>query len=445
MSTNVSDRVQGDVIRTIGQPLDADRMQYFVRDPAVGSGAFGPRPICHVTPHRLTSRAAGRPLSPSPPPPPLPPSSPELQCPTMVQLSDLCRYAIARSLFAPTTLKRAIARLGFVQADPIRAPARAQDLTLRLRVVDYRVGDLERRYARLGIEEDFFINYGFMPPELQALMHPRSGLTAMPKARARQARQILAFVVQQGRVHPRDVEQHLGAGTETNYWGGASNVTTRLLDQLHYRGLLRVAARDGGIRLYAPAAPADRRAKRDESSLDALIDFAVHKYAPLPAASLAQLIARLRYGAPQWKGSLRNAVQRAKQRLASAHVTGTDWFWPAAEEVPERSRAPDERVRLLAPFDPVVWDRRRFELFWGWQYRFEAYTPAVKRKLGYYALPLLWRDQVVGWGNLKLGEGRLSASFGYVTGKAPAARAFKQGLEEELADIERFLGGRGGR
>lgn len=364
----------------------------------------------------------------------------------MVLLRDLRRFAISRSLFPPTTLKRAIARLGFVQADPIRAPARAQDLTLRHRVVDYRAGDLERLYARLGIEEDFFINYGFMPPELQALLHPRSGLTAMPKARARQAQQILDFVVQQGRVHPRDVEQQLGSGTETNYWGGASNTTTRLLDQLHFRGLLRVAARDAGIRLYAPSAlTAATRAKGDESSLDALIDFAVRKYAPLPAASLPPLIARLRYGAPQWKGSLKNAVQRAKARLASAHVADTNWFWPAEEAVPEHSGAPDERVRLLAPFDPVVWDRRRFELFWGWQYRFEAYTPAAKRKLGYYALPLLWREQVVGWGNLSFGEGRLSASFGYVTGKQPSGKAFKQGLEEELAQIERFLCGRGER
>jgi uncharacterized protein YcaQ len=362
----------------------------------------------------------------------------------MVLLSDLRRYAISRSLFAPTTLRRAIARLGFVQADPIRAPARAQDLTLRHRVVDYRVGDLERHYARLGIEEDFFINYGFMSRELQALMHPRSGLTAMSKARARQARQILDFVVQQGRAHPRDVEQQLSLGTETNYWGGASNTTTRLLDQLHYRGHLRVAARDSGIRVYAPAAiTAAKRAKGDEASLDALIDFAVRKYAPLPAASLAQLIARLRYGAPQWKGSLRKAVQRAKERLTSAHVAGTDWFWPAEEAVPGRSGAPEERVRLLAPFDPVVWDRRRFELFWRWQYRFEAYTPAAKRKLGYYALPLLWRDQVVGWGNLSFIDGRLSASLGYVTGKPPSARAYKRGLEEELAQMQRFLGGRG--
>ena len=57
---------------------------------------------------------------------------------------------------------------------------------------------------------------------------------------------------------------------------------------------------------------------------------------------------------------------------------------------------PDQEVRLLAPFDPIVWDRRRFELLWSWPYRFEAYTPVAKRRWGYYALPLLWRESVIG-------------------------------------------------
>jgi len=91
-----------------------------------------------------------------------------------ITLDDLRRFAVARSLFTLTTLKRALHRLGFVQADPIRAPARAQDLTLRHRVRGYRAGDLERRYSKLGVEEDFFVTYGFMTSSIQALMHPRS-------------------------------------------------------------------------------------------------------------------------------------------------------------------------------------------------------------------------------------------------------------------------------
>src|SRR5262245_61229815 len=117
-----------------------------------------------------------------------------------IVLDDLRRFAVRRSLFPPTTLKRAIERLGFVQADPIRAPARAQDLTLRHRVRNYHAGDLERRYAELGIEEDFFVNYGFMPRAVQTQMHPRSGSFAV--VRGKKAKDLLAFVATKPSVHP---------------------------------------------------------------------------------------------------------------------------------------------------------------------------------------------------------------------------------------------------
>jgi len=167
----------------------------------------------------------------------------------MTSLDALRRFAVTRSLFPPTTLRRAIAALGFVQADPIRAPARAQDLTLR----------------------------------------------------------------------PRDA-------------------------------------------------------------------------------------------VPHWRAEVRAAQVRARQRLSQAVVDGQTWYWPAGEVIPG-GEAPDT-VRLLAPFDPVVWDRRRFELLWDWAYRFEAYTPEPKRKLGYYALPLLWRDRVVGWANVSARDGEMKATFG---------------------------------
>jgi uncharacterized protein YcaQ len=97
-------------------------------------------------------------------------------------------------------------------------------------------------------------------------------------------------------------------------------------------------------------------------------------------------------------------------------------------------------VRLLAPFDPVVWDRRRFEILWGWPYRFEAYTPAKKRARGYYALPLLRRDRVIGWGNLSVRSGVLQADLGYIAGRPPRDRVFKEALEEELERLRVFLG-----
>ena len=360
-----------------------------------------------------------------------------------ISLDDLRRFAVARSLAAPTSLKRALHGLGFVQADPIRAPARAQDLTLRHRVRDYRAGDLERHYAKLGVEEDFFINYGFVTSALQALMHPRpatNGRRPWSAARRRKAELLLEFVRERGAVHPREVDAHSDHGRVTNYWGGSSSATTHLLDAMHYRGLLRVARRDGGIRIYAahqhgpaPADPTERRARLDE-----LIDVAVRLYAPLPARSLSILVRGLRSAVPQWRRELGAAIARAKERLDHVRVDGIDWYWPTEENA---SRAAlDDAARLLAPFDPIVRDRDRFELLWGWVYRFEAYTPAPKRKLGYYALPLLWRGRVIGWGNLAVKNGALVPELGYVEGAPPHDRVFDRELEAELARMKAFLG-----
>src|SRR2546430_8043085 len=195
-------------------------------------------------------------------------------------LDDLRRLADTKSLFPPTTLERALQRLGFVQADPIRAPARAQDLTLRHRVKDYRAGDLERRYATLGVAEDFFVSYGFVTSSVQALMHPRSetsvpadGRRAWAAARRKQAQRLLEFVRERGAVHPRQVNDHFSHGTVRNYWGGTSNATTHLLDAMHYCGLLRVARREGGIRIYTAhqhgLEPADAAGRR--TRIDALV------------------------------------------------------------------------------------------------------------------------------------------------------------------------------
>ena len=356
-------------------------------------------------------------------------------------LDHLRCHAVARTLFAPTTLPQAIRRLGFVQADPIRAPARAQDLTLRHRVKGYRAGDLEARYPRLDIEEDFFVNYGFLPRATQALMHPRTPRTVWPAARHHQAAAVLDFVRAKGVVHPREVDAAFAHGKARNWFGGSSNASTQLLDAMHYRGLLRIARREGGVRLYA-ARPIDTALAEPLgalNALDALVDVIVQKYAPLPERSLGELVSRLFVGAPQWHGQRSEVLKRARARLPSALVNGITWYWPAGDNPASKRHAPDDRLRLLAPFDPIVWDRRRFEILWGWSYRFEAYTPAPKRLRGYYALPLLLRGQVIGWGNLAVKHGVLVPEIGFVAGQAQADRVFRVALDDELQRMHEFL------
>ncbi len=364
-----------------------------------------------------------------------------------VTLDDLRRLAILQSLFPPATLKRALDRMQFVQADPIRAPARAQDLILRHRVKGYRAGDLDRRYSRLGVEEDFFINYGFVTWELQRLMHPRTatnvpaaGFFSWPAARRKRALQLLDFVRQRGSVHPKVVGAHFPPGKVKNYWGGHSNATTHLLDNMHYLGLLRVVRRESGIRIYAArehAAVALDAAAR-ASCLDALADAVIRIYAPMPLRSLRSLLLRLRYAVPHWEEEIQGVIQRATERLAHAKVDGLDWYWPA--DWKRKRTAPDDSVCLLAPFDPVVWDRYRFELLWGWTYRFEAYTPKAKRIRGYYALPMLWRHRVIGWANLSVEGGVLRPDIGYIDPLPPRDKLFKGELERELDRMRLFLG-----
>jgi len=358
-----------------------------------------------------------------------------------ITLDHLRRYAVARSLFKPTTLGRAISKLGFVQADPIRAPARAQDLTLRHRVIDHTAGDLERRYPKLPIEEDFFVNYGFLPRAHHELMHPRRPGTEWPSARSQRAQAMLEFIREHGAVHPRAVDAHFAHGKVTNWFGGSSNATTHLLDDMHYRGMLRIARRESGTRIYAVREPVAESPDDSTASarFDALVDVVMNQYAPLPSLSLGHLVSQLGGGVPQWIAQRSHALARAKERFARVRLDGIDWYWPATESPASARWRPNEDVRLLTPFDPLVWDRRRFQLLWDWVYRFEAYTPPPKRKLGYYALPLLWHDRVIGWGNLTVTNGVLHSSFGYASGSAPRDPAFGAGLEEELARISRFL------
>jgi uncharacterized protein YcaQ len=354
-------------------------------------------------------------------------------------LQQLRRYAIARSLFTPTSLRRAIVRLGFVQADPMRAPARAQDLILAQRVKDYRAGELERRYPRLAIEETFFFNYGFLPRETLAVLHPRDAPRAWDARMQARAQEVLAFVRRHGRTRARDVQAHFDHGS-IKRWGANLNASTHLLEGLHYRGLLRVARREAGARIYQPVEhpPQDDSPEARLARAGQLLDLVVRLYAPLPAASLGYVCRLLRDGVPHLAAEAQLIQEHAKSRYAHAQVDGLLWFWPQGEKPTAARYAADDRLRFLAPFDPVVWDRRRFQLFWGWEYKLEAYVPAHKRRMGHYAMPMLWGEQILGWANLKVVDGRLRHELGFA-GARPRGRAFQLALDEALQQMQEFL------
>jgi uncharacterized protein YcaQ len=358
-------------------------------------------------------------------------------------LHQLRRYAIARSFFERTTLPRAVARLGFVQADPMRAPARAQDLILAHRVEGYRAGDLERRYPRVAIEEAFFINYGFLPRKSLALLHPRgppSAWNAWDAKMQSRADEVLAFVRRNGRVCGKDLAARFDHG-RIRRWGGDLNVSAHLLDGLHYRGLLRVVRRDGGARVYEAIShkPPDDGPEARLERAGQLLDIAVRLYSPLPAASLRYVCLLLRYGVPHLSTEIQQLHKQARSRYAHAEIDGVLWFWPPDENPMAAQHRVDDELRFLAPFDPVVWDRRRFQSFWNWEYKLEAYVPAHKRRMGHYAMPMLWGEQVLGWANLKVVDGRLQHALGFA-GPRPRGKTFQRALDGALQHMQEFLG-----
>jgi uncharacterized protein len=355
-----------------------------------------------------------------------------------MKLPALRAYAAARTFFREQDPAAAVRALGFVQIDPIRAPARAQDLILRHRVLDYRAGDLEARFPELPLVEDFVHVYGVLPEASLDLLHPRRRhhTWRVESEHPALARKILDHIERYGPAHPRELTRALGSARIVNGWGGSSTATTRMLEALHYRGKLRVLRRDNGFKFYG-VAPARESGLPLPLRAHQLLQMLVRLYAPLSVASLRQLAAMV----------TQDSIPEATRMRAMAELLRSDWvakgvvddveyLWPADEST--RVDAPDA-VRLLAPFDPIVWDRRRFAHLWDWEYRFEAYMPPAKRRYGYYALPMLWRDRVIGWANVTRKSGRLDVATGFA-GKEPRSPTFARHLEREIDALSRSLG-----
>lgn len=354
---------------------------------------------------------------------------------TTLTLQSLCTHAISHSLFSPTTLKSAIDRLKFVQADPIRSPARAQDLILRHRVVNYRAGDLERQYPNLNLEEDVLYAYGFLTRDIRQILHPRKAVDLTEFEQ-----NILEAVSRLGEVHPAQLEAHFGRERVVNAWGGYSKATTRALEHLHYHGFLRIARRVEGIRVYEVVPPASQQFLSKPAELNErlkkLIIIISNIFAPVTERCLQEALALIRRSLSQSVNTRTVIAGMLKSgELEKQTINGIGYLYPSGNlNIDEAPRT----VRFLAPFDPLVWDRRRFEHFWGWAYRFEAYTPQAKRVRGYYAMPMLWGDWMIGWANVDVQKSVLKVGIGY-TEKTPADSDFSLELDREISRLKTFL------
>ena len=113
--------------------------------------------------------------------------------------------------------------------------------------------------------------------------------------------------------------------------------------------------------------------------------------------------------------------------------------WARPEALAERAAPPPDLVHILSPFDPLVLPRKRLALFFGYEHRFEAYVPAAKRVLGYFALPVLIGDEIAAALDLKTDRANGRLLIRKWTWIAEGGRVEKKRrIEEALARFERF-------
>ena len=289
---------------------------------------------------------------------------------TAVSEAEARRIAVHAQLLdgSATDVLSTVRRLGFLQIDPISSVAPPQQLVLWSRLGPYDRAELDRLLweERKLIEWNAFIWPIEDLPLIQARMRSyRRGtrytwqrrVSEFLKENARFKRYVLRELERNGPLLSRELEDR-SRGHEDRWsevWWGSRNVT-QMLDALHWRGEVAVVGRQNSQRVWDLAErwyPETERVPTQESE---------------------RVLAEKRFRAL--------GVQLEKGRLL-AH--------PEAVDGPVGNR-----VTFLSPFDRLIHDRARTEALWGFRYRLEMYVPKAKREYGYYVLPILRGDRLIG-------------------------------------------------
>ncbi|HUJ54374.1 MAG TPA: crosslink repair DNA glycosylase YcaQ family protein [Gaiellaceae bacterium] len=255
-----------------------------------------------------------------------------------------------------------VRRLGLLQLDPISVVAPPQHLVLWSGLGPFDVSELDRLLweERKLVEWNAFVYPADDLPLLRARMRRRDRpldlrIVAHLKEHASFRRHILRELERRGPLLSREIEDAPGHRREAHDWWGERKMGL-MLGLLNTRGEVAVVGRRGKQRLWDLA---ERWYPETEK---------------VPWAKAKRIFEERRFRAA--------GVQLERGKLV-AH--------PEAEDAP----IPD-RVTFLSPFDGLVKDRDRAEALWGFRYRLEMYVPAAKREFGYYVLPILRGDRLVG-------------------------------------------------
>jgi uncharacterized protein YcaQ len=331
-----------------------------------------------------------------------------------VTLEEARRIAVRAQLLdgSATSVLDTIRRLGFLQLDPIATVAPAHQLVLWSRLGAYDISELDRLLweerklfewnAHIWPIESYPLIRAQMRRKRERYAWERRG-TEFLRVNAGYRRYVLRELERDGPLLSRELADHSVRTWRSHGWHGNRNVAV-MLDLLHARGAVAIVGRRNGQRLW---------------------DLAKRWYPPgaetIPLREANRLLAEKRF------------------RALGVRQTADGW-----EAHPETKDGPvPDRATLLSPFDRLVHDRDRAESLFGFRYRLEMYVPKEKREYGYYVLPILVGDRLVG---------RVEPRFDRKTRTLEVHGAWgdTSRLDEVLIDLAAFLGaertlGRGSR
>jgi uncharacterized protein len=374
-----------------------------------------------------------------------------------LSLSQARRIALAaQTLDAPRpertinagTLGRLVERLNLLQIDSVNVLARAHYLPAFSRLGPYRRDLLET--LAWGRRPRFFEYWAheasLLPLDLQPLLRWRmgraeagrdiyDGLRPFAGERRAEAEQVLAQIRERGPLAASDLEGTRGVG---GWWGWSDG--KRALEWLFWSGRITTQTRRGTFeRVYdltervIPAAILDRPTPAEPDAHRALL---LHAARALGIATLGDLRDYFRQGPEDAKPRVSELVEAGD--LVPVAVEG--WAQPAylyrGARLPRRARG----RALVAPFDPIVWERARTERLFGLRYRIEIYTPAAKRLHGYYVLPFLLGDRIAARVDLKADRQNLVLRVQNAHAEPHAPADVADELAAELRSMAGWLG-----
>ena len=350
----------------------------------------------------------------------------------------------------PRATAAAVEHLGYVQIDTINVIERSHHHILRTRIPEYRRADLRQAQS---VDKTVFeywthaLSYvptkdmRFFIPAMRR--HMREGHKWLSSVKPADLRKVLRLIRRHGALTIRDIDDDVLVDKE-HLWA-SRKPSKRALQLAFYTGVLTISERNGMLKTYElmarhfgwdkPPKPASAT-----ETFNYLLDRA------LRAQGLVSLDSICHLDAPS-KAAIRRLIEARVRRNELAPVAlegaGKQEHWAKTETLENTDGGASDLVHILSPFDPLIIQRKRTELFFDYGHRFEAYVPKEKRVFGYFALPVLAGSDIVAALDLKTDRKSrklLMQKWNWVGSGAQrgARKELKRRIEQELHRFERF-------